>query len=273
MVKSRRKEEIKSYIQLEKYMISKDVIFQYYKQLVEPMLIPDLYGKTIKVTNKVFSNIFILNQKISKIFGIKPPDIYVYESFYYGADTCGLSEPWIEISSKTISDFSEDELVFILAKQISHIFLEHHITKTHAEHLIKTINATESIPGVGLLNTFGLIDLSSKALELIYLNWHREITHTQDIYGMLFCGNLISACNAIIKLVINDSNLAKQITISDYLKQANYLASLKGVVAFYTVFDESVPYGPTRIKELIKFLSISNNKSTLSSLKKEFMNE
>lgn len=271
MVKSRRKEEIRAEQYLMKYLYSKDAIFQYYRQFIEPTLIPDLYGKTVKVTEKVFPKIYHLTKKISAVFGISQPDVYVYESFYYGADTCGLSKPWIEISAKTISDFNEDELVFLIAKQISHIFLEHHITKIHSEQLIKAINATESIPGIGLLNTFGLIDMTSKTIELIYLNWHREMTHTEDIYGLLFCGNLKTACNTIIKLVINDKELAKQIIVSDYLKQSNYLSSLKGIVAFYTVFDESVPYGPIRIRELIKFLSITDNKKTFSLLHKEFI--
>jgi hypothetical protein len=84
---------------------------------------------------------------------------------------------------------------------------------------------------------------------------------------LLFCGDLDSANSAIIKLIINDCDLSQKIDVTEYIKQRNYLTSLTGVVAFYTRLDEPLPYGPIRIAEMIKFLSLSKNKDTFIQMK------
>jgi hypothetical protein len=252
---------------LSKFLVAKDLLFQHYTQIMEPMLIPDLYGKTIRVTKSTFPDIDRRRNLISIYLGLEPPEIFVYENFYYGSDTVGLTKPWIELSAKTINDFTGKEMSFLLARQISHIYLKHFITKVHSEQMMKSFNLLEQTPGLNLINILGTIDAVEKAFQLIFYNWNREINHTADIYGLLFCGDLDSANSAIIKLIINDCDLSQKIDVTEYIKQRNYLTSLTGVVAFYTRLDEPLPYGPIRIAEMIKFLSLSKNKDTFIQMK------
>lgn len=49
---------------------------------------------------------------------IDNPTVYVYEDYYYGAESYGISHYWIELSAKTIQDFTEAELRFLRGVQI-----------------------------------------------------------------------------------------------------------------------------------------------------------
>lgn len=252
---------------MAKFLVGKDFLLQHYEQIVEPLLIPDLYGKTVKVTKSNFPKIYHKKEKISKILDIKSPDIFIYEDFYYGADTVGLTKPWIEVSAKTIRDFTEKELTFLIARQISFIYLKFTINKVYAEQYIKTLDLLETTPGINIVNIFGTIDLYQKAFKLIYYNWLREVNHIADIYGLIFSGCIDSSISSIIKLIINDIDLAKKIKISEYLEQRDFLTNQIGLIALYTKLDEAVPYGPIRIAELLRFLSSSKNKKFFNSLK------
>mgnify|MGYP001250040609 CR=1 FL=1 len=114
-----RAEEVKAEKLLLKFLIGKDILFQHYSQIMEPMLIPDLYGKTIKVTEKSFPEINKKIKILSSYFEIEPPSVFIYENFYYGAEVVGLTNPWIELSAKTVADFTQKELDFLLGTQIS----------------------------------------------------------------------------------------------------------------------------------------------------------
>lgn len=263
----KREREKKALDLLSKFLVAKDILFQHYVQIMEPILTPDLFGKTVRVTNKNFPVIDKKRNLISKYLNIDPPEIFVYENFYYGADTVGLTNPWIEISAKTINEFSDKEITFIIARQISHIYLKHYINRVHAEQLLRSLNIIEQTPGINLVNLFGTIDALEKAFQLVYYQWYREINHTADIYGLLFCGDLASAASSIIKLIINDKDLSEKVILSDYLNQRDYLVSLKGIISFYTKLDESVPYGPLRIEELLKFLTVGSNKIIFKKMK------
>lgn len=267
VIRFRREKETKAFETLSKVLLARDILLQYYTQLVEPMLLPDLYGKTIKVTPSTYPQLFRKKNIIAGYLQIPPPEIFIYENYYYGAETVGLTKPWLEISANTITDFTPAELTFLIGRQLAHIYLKHYIIKVHSEQLIKSYDLLEHLPGVNLINVFGTLDAFEKVFQLIYLNWTREICHTADIYGMLFCGNVNTAISAIIKLIVNNVDLANELKVSEYLKQKEYLSSLKGIIAYYTKYDETVPYGPLRIVELLKYLSYSASKKTFYDLK------
>ena len=70
----------------------------------------DLLGKTVQVTAHQFPTVNKLVKSICEYEQMECPPVYVYEDYYYGAESYGIREPWIELSAKTIQDFSEEEL-------------------------------------------------------------------------------------------------------------------------------------------------------------------
>ena len=79
---------------------------------------PDFLGKTVKVTAKQFPQVYHMIQELCTYEQMECPAVYVYEDYYYGAESYGINSYWIELSAKTIQDFSEDELKFVLAREI-----------------------------------------------------------------------------------------------------------------------------------------------------------
>ena len=108
-------------IAFEKYregiLLQKD-IESVYNDNEYKMKQPDLLGKTVRVTEKQFGNVHNIMKNICKDMDGNIPPVYVYEEYYYGAESYGISNHWIEISAKTVTDFTEDELTFVLAREV-----------------------------------------------------------------------------------------------------------------------------------------------------------
>ena len=58
----------------------------------------------ILLANTLFNRIV---NEISSNMDIDNPTVYVYEDYYYGAESYGISRYWIELSAKTIQDFTK----------------------------------------------------------------------------------------------------------------------------------------------------------------------
>ena len=195
---------------------------------------PDLLGKTVKVTENQFSEIYCIIDDLASEADIVPPDIYVYEDFYYGMESYGVEEYWIEMSAKTVRDLKKNEIKFLLAREIYKI-----------------------TDGVTKMNT--LVNMQSellyerKAYKMAFYKWYRLVSYTADNYGYLACGSIKDAVYAILKLVLNSVSLAEEVDIEEFIQQAADISRLNGKVYNHTKLDESTPYAPYRIKNLLAY--------------------
>lgn len=235
-----------------------DEIMDYYENFEEKMRKPDLLGKTVKVTHKQFKYIFDIVSNICKKLEIDIPDIYIYEDFYYGVESKGAKSPWIEISSKTIEDFTIEELTFLIAREICSINLKHTYYKTMIE---QTLNVAENA------NFMIGIDTFINTTKANVYKWYRIVNYTCDNFGYIVCKDLNVCINSIIKTILNSTFLSENIIIKEYIEQSIGINLLNDTVYNYTKLDEKIPYGPFRIKNLISFAS---SKRGLDSLKEEF---
>lgn len=235
-----------------------DEIMEFYKNFEEKMRKPDLLGKTIKVSLHQFKNIYDMAKEISYKLGIDMPDIYVYEDFYYGIESKGAEVPWIEISAKTIEDFTEEELKFLLSRELCSISLKHTYYKTMIDQTLKAMEGANFITG---------IDTFIKTTKANVYKWYRIINYTCDNFGYLICKDIRVCKNAIIKTILNSSFLAERINIKEYINQAIEIGALNDSVYNFTKADEKVPYGPYRIKNLISYAS---SRRGLNSIREEF---
>ena len=107
-----------AYSQYENGVMFQEDIEKVYDEIDYKIKLPDFLGKTVRVSQKQFANVFQMVEAMAKKAGISNPTVYVYEDYYYGAESYGISEFWIELSAKTIQDFTEEELKFVLAREI-----------------------------------------------------------------------------------------------------------------------------------------------------------
>lgn len=223
---------------------NEDIMF-YYKNYTEKMKKPDLLGKTIKVTNKQFGNIFDIVAKIAKLNNMSIPDVYVYEDFYYGIESKGSENPWIEISAKTIVDFTESELTFLIGKEMCDIYLNH------------TYNYTLISETLNILNNSSIIgkDVLYKSSKAIMHKWCRIANYTSDAFGYIVCNDIKAAVSCIKKLILNNCYLADNMNLMQYIKQVEDINALDEDIYNYSKQDEVIPYGQFRIKSLISYAS------------------
>ena len=102
--------------ELEVLLMMKEDVLTYYKEFDEKLRLADLYGKTILVSETQFPELHNIECELADKFNGKIIPMYVYEDFYYGVEAKGATNPWIEISAKTVQDLSLDEIKFLLAR-------------------------------------------------------------------------------------------------------------------------------------------------------------
>ena len=201
---------------------------------------PDFLGKTVKVTAKQFPQVYHMIQELCTYEQMECPVVYVYEDYYYGAESYGINSYWIELSAKTIQDFSEDELKFVLAREIYKISDGVTRQKTMMEERFKMIR-----------------QLAPNELEQVskmsFYHWYRLANYSADNYGYLMCGSIKSSVDAILMMVLNSRMLAGQVDVKEFIGQASEINKLDDMVFNYTKADESVPYAPHRIQSLMAY--------------------
>ncbi|MFW6030426.1 MAG: M48 family metallopeptidase [Halanaerobiales bacterium] len=234
----------------------KQIMF-YYKNYTQKMEMPDLIGKTVKATENQFTKLYQLNQELSNFIGIETPDIYVYEDFYYGVESKGAGPYWIEISAKTLWDFSEQELKFLLAREIADIYLKHTYYYTMIDKLLDAIQNSGSIVGSDTLKNYW---------KIVMYKWSRVSHYSSDNFGYLLTSEMKVCVSSIVKLILNNKYLAEKINIAEYIRQSEEINEFNDNVSNLTKMDEKVPYGPFRIKNLLAYASSTKGKKSLIAI-------
>ena len=65
----------------------------------------------MKVTQKQFPEVYRIVNEISSNMDIDNPTVYVYEDYYYGAESYGISHYWIEFG-KNNTGFYRSRVTF-----------------------------------------------------------------------------------------------------------------------------------------------------------------
>lgn len=202
---------------------------------------PDYLGKTVRVSKKQFPEVYQIIQDVSVYEKLECPTVYVYEDYYYGAESYGISNFWIELSAKTIQDFTDKELQFVLAREIYKIADGVTKQRTMMEERFKVIR--QMAP-----------DQFEKSSKLSFYHWYRLANYSADNYGYLMCGSVKSSVDAILKMVLNSVMLAEQVDVKEFISQASEINRLDDMISSYTKSDESVPYAPHRIQNLLAYV-------------------
>lgn len=235
---------------LEKMMPLQNEVLTYYTEFEGRLKKPDLYGKTLRLSERQMPELWEIVQKVSSIGEIIPPPIFVYEDFYYGVEAKGAASPRLEISAKTIEDLSIDSLTFLIAREICRIKWDMQKTALTMEQVLEMADEknllTNLLPGAQTL---------SEGLRITYASWSRLSHYTADRFGYLVSHNISVCVRTILSLVLNNVKLAAKVNIKEYLKQMSDIYMLDDLVSRFSENDETIPYGPLRIKNLLAFAS------------------
>lgn len=250
----------------------KDQLMDFYRRFEENSLLPDLIGKSVEVNEYQFSYIYDIVKKQAKKLTIDTPKIYIYESFFYDVNAEGCDSPWIQISSKTLEDFTDKELEFAIGRQMCHIKENHIRYEVLCEQFSKALGivgqfgtqALSFIPGLSVVSGEAL-EVYASSFKLTACQWSRVAEYTADNCAYLLCNDLEASVSAIKKQILNSKKLSDEMKLKSFINQSININKLDSPVSIYSVLDEQIPYGPFRIKELIKFASKERTKNYMFS--------
>jgi len=251
----------------------KEQLIDFYRKFDEQMLLPDLVGKSVEINEYQFPHIYDIVKKQARILNIQIPKIYVFESFYYEVNAEGYDIPWIQLSSKTLEDFSKKELEFAIGRQMCHIKEDHIKYEILCEQFSKAIRIVGQV-GVGAFSfipagstiTGEALEVYASRFKLTSCQWSRISEYTADNCGYLLCNDIEASISAIKKQIVNSKKLADEMKLSSFVEQTKTINSMNSDISRFSILDEQIPYGPFRIKELIAFSSSIRTKENIRSL-------
>lgn len=222
-------------------MISEEVE-TYYESIEYKMKRPDLLGKTLHVTKNQFSNVYKIVEDLSVQLEMEQPEVYVFEDFFYGIESYGMKNYWIEVSAKTIRDFSISELTFLFARELYKI-KEGVVYNTMLKNQVFQLQ--DRVPTIG--------SMLKKGSQVSFYHWCRLENYTADNFGYLCCKDLTACIRAIVAMVLNSKLMLSEIDMSEFVRQASEINKLDDEVSSYTKADESLPYAPMRVESLLAY--------------------
>jgi hypothetical protein len=148
------------------------------------------------------------------------PDVYVsgdsqWNTYTFGSDTSAF----IVLGTAILTNFQNDELLFVLAREMGHCRAGHALWKTVTRFIAGDSAAMHGLLSNGLMNAIHPMQLLQGTVELPLLAWARQSEVTADRAGLLAVGDEALARRVLLAWSIRSARLLKQVNIEEWMKQ------------------------------------------------------
>jgi Zn-dependent protease with chaperone function len=157
----------------------------------------------------------------ARILGLSSmPDVYIagdqmWSTYTFGTDTSAF----IVLGTAILTNFQNDELLFVLAREMGHCRAGHALWKTVTRFLTGDISLHSGLLSNGLLNAINPVKLIEGAVEMPLMAWSRQSEITADRAGLLAVGDQALARRVLLAWSIRSARLLKQVNIEEWMKQ------------------------------------------------------
>jgi Zn-dependent protease with chaperone function len=136
-----------------------------------------LVGSSVRIHESQYPRVFAIVKQCAAALELPVPMVFVRDDRVVPIVTVGLGEPYsVVVSSNWIEHFSDDELTFMIGRELGHI------ASGHARYTsLLSVNGNEN-----------------PIVSLIFGAWLRRTELTCDRVGLLCCGSIDAAMRAII---------------------------------------------------------------------------
>ena len=187
-----------------------------------------LLGGGLRVHAGQFARVYAVVEECARMMRVPTPHVFVRDDPFVPVVGIGIGDPYaIVISAQYVEHFEDDELRFLVGRELGHISSGH----TRFTSLLSS-NGREN--GV---------------IAMVFGAWLRKIDYTADRVGLLCCGSLEAAMRAIA--VSTFHTVGRKIDLgafAEQLKELNAEPSLR--LAEWTA---STPYATHRVAALHNF--------------------
>jgi Zn-dependent protease with chaperone function len=188
-----------------------------------------LLGSSVRVHERQYPRVFTIVKRACAALEIPMPLVFVREDNYVPVVALGFGEPYaLVISSHWIEHFSDDELAFMIGRELGHIAAGH--TRFHS---LLSVNGNEN-----------------PLISLIFGAWLRRCALTCDKVGLLCCGSLDGAVRAMGMAAFHA--FGRQVDYQVFAEQQAEIQS--DSVLRWGEWLSSEPYATRRIASLRQFI-------------------
>jgi Zn-dependent protease with chaperone function len=203
----------------------------------------------VRVSSKQFPQVHNLFREACDVLDIQElPEIYLSTAYIPNAFTFGMEKYSVTLLSGILDLLTEEELLFVIAHELTHIKCNH--------MMYKTLLYLLSYVGTELFGLFFKVAaITFFPIEMALRSWERKAEFSCDRGGLLVVQNPEVAKTAMAKLSGFSKSLKTQVNIQEILKQADELKTMDDelfirVMKMYHTAFRSHPFPIIRIKEL-----------------------
>lgn len=202
----------------------------------------------VRVSDKMFPQLYRYLQWGCKILDIPEPELYVSLDPVPNAYTYGHTKPFVVLTSGLIDMLDEQELFFVIAHELGHIKCEHVLYTVVAENL------GEIIKFVGVA-TLGLGAVAWYAVALPLFDWYRKAELSADRAALLCAQDPELAFSVFMKLAGGASRLYEHMDRDEFMRQIRAYedadeSTLNRVYKFFITALRTHPFPIMRAKHL-----------------------
>ncbi|MDP9110558.1 MAG: RDD family protein [Candidatus Eremiobacteraeota bacterium] len=187
-----------------------------------------LIGSSVMIHEAQYPRVFAIVKRACAALEIPMPLIFAREDYNIPVAALGFGDPYaLILSSHWIEIFHDDELAFIVGRQLGHI------AAGHTRYLsLLSINGNENA-----------------LVALIFGGWLRTCELTCDRIGLLVCGSLDAAARAIA--VASFHRFGRQVDVKQFAEQGREIA--RDSVLRFGEWLGAEPYATRRIASMERF--------------------
>ena len=170
------------------------VVKKFYDLGIENIIKLQYTGSSLKLSPKSFPDLFRLTETACDILDVNViPELYVHRSDQFTATTLGVDRPMIAISTECLDKLSNDELLFMIGREVAHIKCQHILYQEIGFIFPELMDAFSNI-------TLGLTGVLSSGLKYALFHWAQMAEYTADRGGLLVCQDIYVTKRLFTKL-------------------------------------------------------------------------
>ena len=189
-----------------------------------------LVGSSVRIHEAQYPRVFAIVKRCAAALDLSMPLIFVRDDPFVPIVTVGLGDPYsLVISSNWIEHFRDDELTFMIGRELGHI------ASGHARFTsLLSVNGNENA-----------------IVSLIFGAWLRKAELTCDRVGLLCCGSLDAATRAIV--IASFHGFGRKIDHMAFAEQSQEVNA--DTVLRLGEWIGSMPYATRRIDAMREFFA------------------
>jgi Zn-dependent protease with chaperone function len=160
-----------------------------------------------------FKTPYAIMREACAILDVPEPELYVRFDPRPNAYTFGVERPYITVHSRLLDAFTDEQLLYLMGHELSHIKAGHVLYMTVANFLLPLLDAL----GKAMLR---LGDAVTIALILAFYEWIRNAELTCDRGGLLTLQECQGTIEAIMVLAGGRSRFSDEMNVDEFMTQA-----------------------------------------------------